>query len=121
MRGRLFLVMLGPADECRACDLRDAGWYVDAEYEDGGQAYRVIRQEPPDAVLVDLGRRPSHGREVVRALRGAKVTRDLPLVLIGGTPAAVDEVLALASDALVTDWDGLPAVLDRFGQGEVGA
>jgi CheY-like chemotaxis protein len=114
MPGRLFLVMFGGDAVCRACDLRDAGWFVDAEFEDGGQAFRVIRAEPPDAVIIDLDQRPSHGREVARALRKSAATRALPLIFVGGEDAALAAALAIAPEAACVTWESLSEALAPF-------
>ena len=67
--------------------LRGAGYTVDyGEKLDPG-AFRGIRQSPPDAVVIDLSRLPSHGREVAIFLRGHKATRLVPLVFVDGEPA----------------------------------
>ena len=31
-----------------------------------------LRRSPPDAIVIDLNRLPSHGREVAKAVRGTK-------------------------------------------------
>lgn len=65
---------------------------------------RELRASPPDAVVIDLTRLPYHGREVARALRGAKATRQLPLVFVGGDPEKVKTTRALLPDATYTTW-----------------
>lgn len=65
---------------------------------------RELRASPPDAVVIDLTRLPYHGREVARALRGAKATRHLPLVFVGGDPERVKTTRALLPDATYTTW-----------------
>ncbi len=64
---------------------RGAGF--DVEYLDGdGMAIcRAIRATPPpDVVVIDVTRRPSHGRDVAVWLRGRKSTRDIPVVFADG-------------------------------------
>lgn len=114
MQGRVFLVMFGDDAACRACDLRDAGWFVDAEHADGGQAYRVIMEDLPDVVVIDLTRRPLYGRELARALRETAATRGLPLVVVGGEALARAKVQAAVPDAVLATWDSLLAVLDEI-------
>lgn len=118
MLGRVFLVMFGEDPTCRACDLRGLGWFVDAEYEDGGQAFRIIKVEPPDVVVIDLTRRPSHGQEVARALRETATTRHLPLVAVDGDDDARQQFSAIAPDVTFTTWEGLPAALDAVVRGD---
>jgi response regulator RpfG family c-di-GMP phosphodiesterase len=61
--------------------LRDAGYTV--EHFDHIRSTREIRENPPDAVVVDLSRMPSHGREIGVYLRGSKATRHIPIVFVG--------------------------------------
>ncbi len=70
--------------------LRDAGWEVWTESEDGGRAYRGIREHAPACLVVDLSRRPSHGREVVRSLRATRSGRALPVVYSGGDSSSTE-------------------------------
>jgi CheY-like chemotaxis protein len=65
---------------------------------------RAIRSSPPDAVVIDLSRLPYHGREIARTLRGAKATRQLPLVFVDGDPERVNVTKALLPDATYTTW-----------------
>ncbi len=113
-RGRIFLILWGEDTLCRACSLRDEGWYVETEGEDGARAFQFIRAEPPDAVVIDLDRRPSHGRELALALRQARATRALPLFFVGGRQAAVEKARAAFPDAAFLSWADLPAALERL-------
>ena len=51
---------------------------------------RALRAEPPDAVVVDLSRIPSQGRDTGVGLRIHKATRYVPLVFVGGAPEKVE-------------------------------
>jgi DNA-binding response OmpR family regulator len=83
MKGKLFLVEWDADVAARHADaLRREGWQVDVESENGGRAYRHIRTSVPDAVVIDLRHRPSHGREVGSALRELRATRSVPIVCI---------------------------------------
>ncbi len=83
MKGKLFLVEWDADVAARQADaLRREGWQVDVESENGGRAYRHIRTSVPDAVVIDLRHRPSHGREVGSALRELRATRTVPIVCI---------------------------------------
>jgi CheY-like chemotaxis protein len=74
---------------------------------------RLIRSHPPDAVVIDLTRLPSHGREVARTLRGAKATRHLPLVFVDGEPEKVNATKALLPDATYTTWGRVKAAVSK--------
>ena len=76
----------------------------------GPPLFQRLRQEPPDAIVIDLARLPSHGREVGAALRAAKATRFIPLVFVGGEPEKVARVQALLPDATYTTWEDVGSV-----------
>lgn len=60
---------------------------------------REVRDNPPKAILIDLSRLPSHGRELAIYFRSSKKTQHVPIVFIGGEPDKVDRVRALVPDA----------------------
>src|SRR5258708_39418003 len=68
----------------RARVLKEAGVPVDASPLNTGGVIGTFRASPPSAVLIDLDRLPSHGREVAGALRNSKTTRPIPIFLAGG-------------------------------------
>ena len=55
---------------------------MEVESNNGGRAYRRIRTSVPDAIVVDLRKKPSHGREVASALRDLRATREVPMVFV---------------------------------------
>src|SRR5438105_2697716 len=80
---RIRLVHWNAAEaEERSARLRAAGYEVDCEPLDGEASVRAIRHDPPDAVVIDLSRLPSHGRAVALVLREQKATRQLPLLFV---------------------------------------
>jgi CheY-like chemotaxis protein len=80
--------------------LRGAGHTVDYGEKLDSTAFRAITQSPPDAIIIDLSRLPSHGREVATFLRGHKATRHVPLVFVDGGPAKVEATRKLLPDAV---------------------
>jgi CheY-like chemotaxis protein len=91
--------------EERAERLRAVGYVVDADVPTGPATLRALREDPPDAVVIDLGRLPSQGRDFAISLRVAKATRHVPLVFVGGAAEMVEGVRDLLSDAAFTSWD----------------
>ena len=113
--GRIVLIQWDePSARRRAEQLEAHGWQVLTEAEDGGRAYTLIRAERPDVVVVDLARKPSHGREVGRSLRQTRATRDLPLVFVDGDADARAQVAARVTDAVFAASAELESVLARF-------
>ena len=95
--------------------LRRAGYRVIADPpENAGGMVRYFRELSPDAVVIDLDRLPSHGRELGLSLRASKSTSHLRLVFVGGIPAKIELVRAAIPDAIFTPWDnGLAPAIER--------
>ena len=113
--GRLVLIHWNPEEgEARAGGLRGNGREVVVLTPRGGAAeLRPLRDEPPEAILIDLTRIPSQGRAVGIELRRQKGTRDVPLLFVGGDAAKVERTRELLPDAVYTAWDGIGAALGR--------
>lgn len=103
----------GPEGRERARQLQAMGH--DAQFDDaeGPSLLRGIRAAQPDAVVIDLSRLPSHGREAALALRTSKVTRHLPLVFADGDPEKVATLRTLLPDATYTSWSRLGPAIDK--------
>ena len=89
--------------------LSGLGYAVTLHSQQGNPA--VLREEPPDAFVIDLGRLPSHGRELGGWLRRQTDTRAAVLVFVGGKANAVARTRSLMPDATYTDWDAIEADL----------
>ena len=74
---------------------------------------RDLRANPPDALVIDLGRLPSHGRDVGVAMRQTRATRTIPVVFVDGDSAKVSRVRQLLPDAVYTDWLNIQPALRR--------
>lgn len=81
--------------------------------DDGVYELRRIRSNPPDAVVIDLSRLPSHGREIAYSLRSAKATRHLPIVFVAGEPEKVEKTRQLIPDAVFTTWGRIKTALPK--------
>jgi hypothetical protein len=93
------------ADEAkeRIRHLRAAGYTVDYDALTP-DLLRGMRDHPPAAVVIDLGRLPTHGREVALSLRENKGTRAVPLVFLEGEPEKVEKIRTLLPDAAFASW-----------------
>jgi CheY-like chemotaxis protein len=78
-----------------------------------GAGLRALRENPPDAVVIDLARLPSHGQAVAIALREQKATRMVPLMFIEADPEKTARVRGLLPDAVFTTWPRIGAALRR--------
>lgn len=79
----------------------------------GTPLMRALRAGAPDCFLIDLDRRPSHGREVGAALAMSPATRHRPIVCAGGDVDAVARMRAVLPDAIYTPWSRLRTALAR--------
>jgi len=93
--------------------LEALGFEAAFDFGDGIFAIRQIRSSPPDAVVIDLSRIPSHGREVAHSIRGAKATRHLPIVFVDGEPEKVKRTRLLLPDAAYTTWGRIKTALPK--------
>ena len=100
--------------EERVAKLEKAGYAVKAWAKvDGPGFLKTLREAPPAAVVIDLSRIPSHGREVGVALRSSKGTRGIPLVFVEGQPEKVARVKEVLPDATFASWRGIKGALTR--------
>ena len=96
----------------RAVQLCAAGYEVDAETLDGA-GLRRLRDDPPDAAVIDLSRRPSQGRDLGLTLRKYVATRRVPLVFVGGDPDKVERIREFLPDAVYTTWPEIDGALKQ--------
>ena len=97
----------------RASVLRAAGFTVDASPLGISGLIGHFREMSPAAVLIDLDRLPSHGREVAIVLRNSKSTRYIPIVFAGGLAEKVERVRRELPDASFTDWKTVGTALKK--------
>jgi hypothetical protein len=97
----------------RAKLLRGLGYSVLFEIPSGQSFFRTLRQNPPDAVVVDLSRLPSQGRDMGLAVRHFKETCKVPIVFAGGEPEKRKRILERIPDAVPADWDGIAKALRK--------
>lgn len=81
-------------EACRACGF-------EVEYDDAPfpALVKSIRRNQPDALVIDLTRLPSHGREAAMAVRRTKYSRHIPIVFVDGEPEKVAAVRKHLPDA----------------------
>ena len=100
------------AEDCLA-RLRRAGHEPRLCAPQGGPGVRALREERPDAFVIDLSRLPSNGCGVAVLLRQQKATRQIPIVFVGGEPEKVARVRKLLPDAAYTVWSGIRRALQQ--------
>jgi len=87
--------------------------------EDGVEALRYLRREPPhadaprpDLILLDLNLPKVDGREVLEAIKGDDGLRSIPVVVLTSSQAETD--IARAYGLHVNSYVTKPVDLDRF-------
>jgi len=77
----------------------------------GPECFRQMRETQPAAVIIDLSRLPSHGREVAAAMRNQKWSRTIPIVFVDGEFSKVEKIRDKLPDAVYTHWRGIRTAL----------
>jgi CheY-like chemotaxis protein len=77
------------------------------------EVLRALKHDLPDAVLIDLSRLPSQGRDIGVYIRHRKATRNVPIVFVGGKPETVNKVKQQLPDAVYTAWANVKSALCR--------
>jgi hypothetical protein len=95
----------------RAKRLEAHGYEVDGDVPGTSINVKRLREDPPTAFVIDLGRLPSHGREIAYSLRQSKALRNIPLVFVAGTEKKVDSIREKLPDATYASWDDIGADL----------
>ncbi len=97
----------------RASRLRDCGYAVQWRVRPAPELLAELKTTKASAIVIDLGRLPSQGRDVAVYVRRAKATRALPIVFVGGEEAKVAGIRQLLPDAEYTTWAGIAPSLTR--------
>lgn len=93
--------------------LQVAGYEATYDAADGPDLLSQLRGDPPAAVVIDLSRQPSHGRDIALAIRQYKATRRVPLVFVDGDADRVARIRELLPDAMYTVWSQISVALER--------
>lgn len=96
----------------RAAKIEEWGYLVD-DVDIRPDSFRSMRKSPPDLVVIDLSRLPSHGRDVGIWVRDTKATRGIPIVFVDGLPEKVDRVKQSLPDGVYVTWRGLKTAIAK--------
>ena len=91
--------------------LRSAGFEATYRPLDTLDDMKALAADPGDALVIDLGRLPSHGRELGVYLRSRKSSRGTPLLFVGGQPDKVQRTREVLPDAAFTSWSDIGEAL----------
>ena len=98
--------------EDRAAHLHALGFETEHVLPQGRGFLKHLVDDRPDAVVIDLSRLPSQGRDLALMIRKQKTTRHIPLVFAGGAAQKVERIKALLPDALFATWEQVGGVLE---------
>lgn len=93
--------------------LQGIGYQVVYEMPSGPDLLRELGKSPPVAVVIDLSRLPSQGRDMALAIRHQKTTRYLPLVFVEGDAEKIARIKEHLPDAVYTTWRVIRKSLKR--------
>lgn len=93
--------------------LNAAGYEVVCGLPSSPAFAKQIEVESPEAMVIDLSRLPSQGREVAVMLRARKGTRSIPIVFVGGAEEKVEAIRKLLPDAAFATWESVLEELKR--------
>ncbi len=111
---RVLLIHQNPVEASeRAKTLCAAAYDVTVIVPQGLKFLRDVRRAIPDAIVIDVERLPSVGRDIGIALRMAKSTRNLPMVFAGGVSEKIAGIRMSLPDAWYAPWPKVAAVLKR--------
>ncbi len=96
----------------RIARLESAGHIVDSRPFDNA-SLKSLPDELVQAVVINLERRPSQGRDLAIVLRKTRATRFIQLVLVGGDAEKVEALRRLLPDAVYTTWERLEEALSQ--------
>jgi hypothetical protein len=111
-KSRIQLVAWG-SDSDKAATLKASGYDVALQLPGGAGALRKLAETRPAAVVIDLSRRPSSGRDMGIAIRSYKALRHVPLVFIEGERAKVTSIQKILPDATYTTWNRVRSALKQ--------
>jgi response regulator RpfG family c-di-GMP phosphodiesterase len=97
----------------RASLLKAKGLRVIHSVIRGQPDMRELRHNPPHALVIDLTRLPSQGRDIGMFVRQSKSTRNIPLIFVEGEKEKVDRIRKLLPDAQYTSWTDIQGIVKR--------
>lgn len=93
--------------------VRAGGFQPEYDPVRGNEVIKLIRNNPPDAVILDLSSLPSHSRDTAVYLRGTKYARHIPLIFVDGEKEKVEAVRSLIPDATYTTISRIAAAIRK--------
>ena len=99
--------------------LMNKGFEVNLKLPAGSSFPKELENEDPEAILIDLSRLPSQGRDLGISIRKRKGTRHIPIIFLGGDPAKVQKIREILPDAVYGEWENITSLIDQAGKIDV--
>ncbi len=90
-----------------------AGHQVIWDQPETRRLLQQLREDPPDMVVINLDRLPSHGRDLAISLRRSPATRHVPIMFAGGSQERRAKMQANVPYAVFADWAALPELAEN--------
>jgi DNA-binding NarL/FixJ family response regulator len=84
------------------------------EHGHGDVAFKSIRENPPEVVIIHLSRLPSHGVRLAEVLQQTKATRAIPIVFVDDEAEKIAKVKEKVPTARFVKSAQLGKVLQKF-------
>lgn len=98
----------------KVTSLRRAGYRISLLSKEPDDLRRLGKR-PLRAIVIDLSRLPSQGRDVALFLRQRKNTRNVPIFFVGGEVLKVRRIKKILPDESYTTWRNIKNALRRVG------
>jgi len=92
--------------------LQSAGYTVNCEPLTP-QKLKELKNNPPDAIIIDLTRLPMQGRDIAITIRHNKATRNVPIVFVEGDPQKLAHIKTQLPDATYTEYNQIQTTLKQ--------
>src|SRR5512136_581128 len=110
---RITLIHWNPEEAAARAGLLGRAGHTVACHSDSRAAPHALRENPPDAFVIDLSHIPSHGREIAVWLRQQKATRHVPIVFMEGDPDKTQRIRELLPDAVYAEWSKIRSAIKQ--------
>ena len=119
MMGRIFIIHWDKEEGREISDSLSAlGFDVHHETEDGGRAFRTIRDTKPNVIVVYLTKRPTHGKRTAASVHNNTTLSNIPIFFVGGEKDKVNDFKEQFKGARFVEEDQLVGVLTEVLSGK---
>jgi CheY-like chemotaxis protein len=96
--------------------LKKEGFEVNPHLPAGSNFLKELESEDPQAIIIDLSRLPSQGRDLGLSIRKRKGTRHIPIIFLSGDPKKVQKVKEILPDAIFGEWKNISILIQEAGE-----